>query len=122
LLRGPGAEGGFRPEALAACLFLGLHLFFVWTPAGLGRGVRVLAAPFAGRGKAELLGLCLASLAKAVPGVMEDALVAKRALRRVSWLGPAGKAALWGRASARLALKRSSGLGRAMAKRQGVLG
>jgi hypothetical protein len=118
IMRGPGARGGFRPEALAACLFLGLHLFLVWTPARLGRGVRILARPLAGADRAALLGLTLTALAKVIPLVVADAVTAKRALRRVRGLGLRRRMALWGRAVARLALKRAGGLGRTLAKRQ----
>jgi hypothetical protein len=122
LLRGPAAQGGFRPETLAACLFLGLHLFLVWTPASLGSAVASVSRPFAGERRARLLGLTLAALAKAVPDVLSDAAMARRSLARVGFLGIQKRMALWGRSVTRLTLKRTQGLGRTLAKRQADLG
>jgi hypothetical protein len=122
LLRGGGAQGGFSPEALALWLFLGLHLFLVWTPAQLGRGAAVIVRPFAGRGRAALLGLSLTALAKAVPGVLADAALARRSLGRLRGLGVRRRMALWGRAVFRLTFRRAAGLGRTLAKRQRDLG
>ncbi|MDR2611286.1 MAG: hypothetical protein LBG06_00035 [Deltaproteobacteria bacterium] len=121
-LRGPGAEGGFRPEVLAGCLFLGLHLFFVWTPAGLGRGVRILARPFCGARRAALLGLTLTALAKVIPAVLADARASRRSLSRLAGAGLGRRAAFRGRILTRLTLKRTRGLGRTLAKRQRDLG
>ncbi|MDR1039379.1 MAG: hypothetical protein LBR80_04290 [Deltaproteobacteria bacterium] len=117
LLSGPGPSA-FRATALAAWLFAGLHLFFVWSPVGLGRAAALALRPVAGRRRATLLGLALTALAKAAPAVLSDAFAARRSLGRVRHLGFFRCTALWGRATVRLALKRSVGLGRTLAKRQ----
>ncbi|MDR1035454.1 MAG: hypothetical protein LBT40_02425 [Deltaproteobacteria bacterium] len=121
ILGSPG-RGGFRPETLAAWMFLGLHLFMVWSPASLGGAVRRLAGPLAGQRRAALLGLSLMALAKAAPAVIADAVSAGRSLRRVSGLPFRRRMALWGKTTVRLTMKRSAGLGRTLAKRQGDLG
>jgi hypothetical protein len=54
--------------------------------------------------------------------VLADAVTARRALRRVPRLGARRRTALWGRAAVRLAMKRTAGLGRSLAKRQDDLG
>jgi hypothetical protein len=121
ILGGTG-RGGFRPETLAAWMFLGLHLFLVWSPASLGLAVRTLLEPFAGRRRAALLGLSLMALAKTAPEVISDAVRVRRSLGRVRELPLRRRIGLWGKAAVRLTMKRSDALGRTLAKRQGDLG
>jgi hypothetical protein len=65
--------------------------------------------------------MSLVALAKAGPAVVSDAFQARGSLRRARGIGLRRRMGLWGRALARLTLKRSSGLARTLAKRQGEL-
>jgi hypothetical protein len=118
-LSNAGSEGEiFYPASFLVYVFLGLHLFFVWTPLDLGRGCKRVLSPILGERRALMISLCLMTLCLAAPIILEDALKIKKTLRRFPHLSLREKLALWGGNLVRMTLDRAGSLGRALSKRQ----
>jgi hypothetical protein len=108
----------FYPASFLVYVFLGLHLFFIWTPSQLGRGFKRSLSPILGERRALLTAISLMVLCLSIPIVLEDAALIRKTLRRFPDLPLKDKIALWGRNLSRITLDRAGILSGTLAKRQ----
>ncbi|MDR2198669.1 MAG: hypothetical protein LBR53_04310 [Deltaproteobacteria bacterium] len=112
-------DGAFYPARLGCFVFLGLHLFFVWTPLELARACLLLLRPLAGARVAALCAVSVTALIKIVPVTLQDAVFLKRSLeRRARGLSFGRRLSLWSRALIALSFGRAEDLSRALDQRQ----
>jgi hypothetical protein len=117
-----GEDGSFDPTRLGSYVFLGLHLFFVWTPLEIARATRGILGYLVGRRLSAIAAVSVFTLARAIPWILEDAVMLKKSLAlRVPGLPFRRRAALWGQALVTLTFRRAGDLGRALVQRQGSI-
>ncbi|MDR2352171.1 MAG: hypothetical protein LBF22_03255 [Deltaproteobacteria bacterium] len=114
-------ESSWSVLKLAAWIFLGMHLFFIWSPLELGWAFQSLARPLVGRKTATLFSISLVVLVKIIPSLLEDAKMTQKFIRlRAKDLKLTVKILLWGQNLLRLTFQRTEGLTRALSKRRDV--
>jgi hypothetical protein len=114
----PGDGILFYPASFLVYVFLGLHLFFIWTPVEMGRGFNRVFRKILGEKIALITAICLMVLCLVIPSVLEDAFMVKKTLRRFKGLSLKSKVALWAQTLMRLTFQRIESLGRTLTKRQ----
>jgi hypothetical protein len=117
-----GGNQGFYPASFLVYVFLGLHMFFVWTPVRIGRGFKRAMSPVIGERRALMVALAFMVITVSLPGILSDAREIKKRLGRLSDLPLRERIALWGQTLARITLSGTDSLARTLSKRQGDLG